>query len=127
MKLRLEFNTETPDENGNIFTESVFDTIISNAKDVPVFLGFDSRPFGLITAARRNEKSIEMDALLDKNRAEAEFFEKGHIVFSVSCSYRDMDFVQTGDVRVITSARLNSVTIEPGRKYPPESTIFTIE
>lgn len=126
MKLQLEFNTDQPDENGSIFTESVFDTITDNAEDVPVFLGYDSRPIGVITGARKNDAGVELDVRLDETRPETEFFEKGHIVYSVSCSYKDMDFEQTGDVRVIKSARLGTVTIEPGRKYPPTTTIFTI-
>jgi hypothetical protein len=128
MKLQIEFNTKTPDENGNVFTETVFDSIISNAKDVPVFLGDDSRPIGIITDARKGieGEEVELHAHLDRSRPESEFFEKGHIVFSVSCSYRDMEFEQTGNIRVIKSAKLRSVTIEPGRKYPPTSTIFVI-
>lgn len=127
MKLRLEFNTETPDENGNIFTESVIDLITNDARDVPVFLEYDSRPLGFVTDAHRTSQTVELSAHLDKTRPETEFFEKGHIVYSISCSYRDMDFEQTGNVRVIKSARLHSITIEPGRKFPQESTIFTIE
>ena len=126
MKLRLEFNTETPNENGNVFSESIFDVIIENAKDVPVFLGNENYQIGLITGARRIDDSVELDARLDENKPETEFFEKGHIVYSVNCSYKDMDFEQTGNLRVIKSARLSAVTIEPGRKYPPQSTIFVI-
>jgi hypothetical protein len=124
MKLRLELNIESPDENGNVFSESVIESIVGEAKDVPVFLEYDSRPLGSVTSARRDGNQIEMEARLDETRPETEFFEKGHIVYSVSCSYQDMDFEQTGDVRVIKSARLHSVIIEPGRKYTPESTIF---
>jgi hypothetical protein len=128
MKLRLEFNTKTPDENGNVFTETVFDSIIQNAKDVPVFLGDNLRPIGIVTDAERSAggEEVELHAHLDKSRPETEFFEKGHIIFSVSCSYRDMEFEQTGNIRVIKSAKLRSVTIEPGRKYPPTSTIFVM-
>ena len=127
MKLRLEFNTESIDENGNVFGESVIENIIGNAKGVPVFLEYDSRPLGSVTDARRDGNQVELEATLDTNRPETEFFEKGHIVYSVSCSYRDMDFEQTGGIRLIKSARLDSVVIEPGRKHTPESTIFTIE
>jgi hypothetical protein len=126
MKLRLEFNTELPDENGNVFSESVIESIVGNAKDVQIILEYDSRPLGLVTYARRDGNQVELEASLDKTRPETEFFEKGHIVYSVSCSYRDMDFEQTGDVRVIKAARLHSVIIEPGRKHTPESTIFTM-
>lgn len=126
MKLRLEFNTESPDENGNIFSESVIESIVGNAKDVLVLLEYDSRPLGTVINARRDGNQIEMEANLDTNRPETEFFEKGHIVYSVSCSYRDMDFEQTGGIRLIKSARLHSVIIEPGRKHIPETTIFTM-
>jgi hypothetical protein len=126
MKLRLVFNTESPDENGNVFSESVIESIVGNAKDVPVFLEYDSRPLGRVNNASRDGNQIDLEASLDKTRPETEFFEKGHIVYWVSCQYRDMDFEQTGDVRIIKSARLDSVVIEPGRKYKPESTIFTM-
>ena len=127
MKLQLEFNTEKPDENNNIFSESVFEGIIGSAKDAPVFVGFDIRPIGSVKTARRNSEGVELDVHLDESRPETEFFEKGHIVYSVSCAYQNMDFEQTGNVRVIKSAQLQSVTIEPGRKFPPVSTIFTIK
>ena len=126
MKLQLEFNTESPDENGNVFSESVIESIVESAKDVLVLLEFDSRPLGTVTNARRDGNRVELDASLDTNRPETEFFEKGHIVYSVSCSYKDMDFEQTGGIRLIKSARLHSVIIEPGRKYVPETTIFTM-
>lgn len=127
MKLRLEFNIESPDENGNVFSESVIENIAANAKGALVALEYDSRPLGLVTGARRDGNQIELEASLDTTRPETEFFEKGHIVYSLSCLYRDMDFEQTGDVRLIKSARLYSVIIEPGRKFQPETTIFTIE
>ncbi len=126
MKLQIEFNTDYPDDEGNIFSETVIDGIANSAKDVPVFLGEDSKPFGIITDAQKTDKTIELGAKLDETRPETEFFEKGHIMYSISCTYKNMDFEQTGDVRLIKSAQLASITIEPGRKKPPASLIFTI-
>ncbi|HEY0428906.1 MAG TPA: hypothetical protein VGC76_14080 [Pyrinomonadaceae bacterium] len=127
MKLRLEFNTEMPDENGNIFSERAIENIVSNARGVPLILEYDSQPLGFINSARRYGNFVEIDANLDETKPESEFFEKEHIVYSLRCSYQDMDFEQTEDVRKITSARLGAIIIEPGRKYPPVSTIFTID
>lgn len=127
MKLRLEFNIDAPDENGNIFSEQVIENIVKNARGVPVVLDNDSRPLGHVAHARRVGNRVEVDAQLDRTKPEAEFFEKGHVVYSVRCGYRDMDFEQTENVRRIVSARLSEIIIEPGRKFPPETTIFTIE
>jgi hypothetical protein len=127
MKLRLEFNTDAPDENGNIFSVQVIENIVKHAAGVPIVLEYDARPLGFITDARRSGNFVEVDARLDQTKPESEFFEKEHIVYSFRCTYQDMDFEQTGNVREITSARLSSIIIEPGRKFPPASTIFTIE
>lgn len=128
MKLRLEFNTQTPDESGNVFSDRVIDEIIGSAKDAPVFLDYDSNPIGFIVDARRDGFEVELDAKLDESRTETEFFERGFIVYTVSCMYRNMNFEQTGSTRLIKSAQLGSVIIEPGKKHPPQGcTIFTIE
>ena len=127
MKLRVEFNTENPDENGNIFSERVIENIVTHAEGVPLFLEHHLHPLGFIVKAQRYGNFVEIDARLDETKPESEFFEKGHIVYSVRCTYQDMDFEQTGSERTITSARLGSIIIEPGRRYPPVSTIFTIE
>src|SRR5438128_3155785 len=125
MKLLLKFNTAEPDSNGNIFGEQVIDAIIESAENVPVFLEYDSSPIGFVTAAERCGSEIELEAKLDEKRPETFFFEKEFIVYSVTCSYSNMSFEQTGNVRIIKSARLSSVIIEPGRKFPPmKSRIF---
>ena len=128
MKLRVEFNTQAPDEGGNVFTEQVIDEIAASAKDTPVFLEYDRSPLGFVTGAHRFGSEIELDVKLDEAREETSFFERGFIIYTVSCSYRNMSFEQTGGIRRINSARLGSVTIEPGRKEPPRGcTIFVIE
>ena len=128
MKLRVEFNTQTPDEGGNVFSEQVIDEIAASAKDTPVFLEYESSPLGFVTGAQKYGSEIELDVKLDETREETPFFERGFIVYTVSCSYRNMSFEQTGNTRKINSARLGSVIIEPGRKEQPRGcTIFVIE
>jgi hypothetical protein len=126
MKICLELNMDRPNSDGNIFSESAIDAVANAAINVPVFLGGDFKPFGIITDARKTDKGIELEARLDENMPETEFFEKGHVVYWVSYSYKNMDFEQINDVLVIKSAELASVTLEPGRKLPPESRIYTI-
>ena len=114
MKLRLEYSPEIPDENGNVFSESVIESIADSARGVPLVLDYESHALGFVRSARRNGNFLEIDAKLDETKPETEFFEKEHIVYSVRCSYQDLDFEQTGNVRTIKSARLRAIKAEGG-------------